>query len=285
MTRIRISYKRVYLAVRKLGMTTIQKSLLLFHILLLSLLPVRNTSSPTTQAEALIKWKNSLSPSSSLNSWYLTNLKNLCNWTAIVCHTTGTISEIKLSDANLSGTLTQFDFTSFYNLTHLDLNNNTLGGSIPPAIGNLWMLTYLDLGNNQFEGNIPTEIAQLTELQYLSLYNNSLNGTIPYQLSNLQKVWYLDLGANYLVCLDWSNFSGMPFLTHLNLMLNELTSEFPEFITSCQNLTYLDLSQNYLTGPIPELVYTNLGKLTHFHLTNNLFQGPLSSIFPSFPSS
>ena len=137
MTRIPISYKRVYLAVRKLGMTTIQKSLLQFHILLLSLLPVRITSSPTTQAEALVKWKNSLSPPSSLNSWYLTNLNNLCNWKAIVCHTTGTVSEIKLSDANLSGKLTQFDFTSFYNLTHLDLNNNTLGGSIPPAIGNL----------------------------------------------------------------------------------------------------------------------------------------------------
>ncbi|KAG6724427.1 hypothetical protein I3842_03G259000 [Carya illinoinensis] len=250
----------------------------LFHFLILCLLPLKITSSPRTQAEALIKWKNSLSPPLPLPlaSWSLSDLNNFCNWTAIACHTIGTVSEINLSGTNLTGTLAHFDFSSFPDLTRLDLNSNNFSGSIPPAIGNLSKLTHLDLGTNSFEDEIPSEIGQLMELQYLCLFNNSLNGTIPNQLSNLQKVWYLDLGANYFSSLDSSKFSSMPSLTHLSLFLNSLQSEFPEFITHCRNLTYLDLSLNSLTGLIPESVFTKMDKLEYFNLTNNQFQGPLS---------
>ncbi|KAA8550719.1 hypothetical protein F0562_002403 [Nyssa sinensis] len=232
-------------------------------------------SSVRTEAEALVEWKDGLS-SSFLNSWSLTNNGNLCNWTGIVCNTDGSISEINLSDANLTGTLTHFSFTSFPNLTRFDLNYNNLNESIPSTIGNLSNLTFLDLSINLFDGNIPREIGQLTELRYLGFFNNFLNGTIPYQVCNLQKVWYLDLGSNYLETPDWSKFSGMPLLTHLSFYLNELTLEFPDFIPNCWNLTYLDLSLNHFTGPIPESVFTNLGKLEYLNLTDNSFQGSLS---------
>ena len=70
-------------------MTSFQKvHALLFHILLLSLLPLKITSSPTTEAEALVEWKNSLSPLLPLSlhsSWSLTNIGNLYNWGVIVC--------------------------------------------------------------------------------------------------------------------------------------------------------------------------------------------------------
>ncbi|KAK9266334.1 hypothetical protein L1049_021423 [Liquidambar formosana] len=222
-------------------MRTSRKSCILLHILLLSILPFKISSSQRTQAENLIKWKNSLSSPSSLDSWSLANLQNLCNWTGIVCDTTGTIYEINLSNANLTGTLSQLNFTSFPNLTHFGINHNHFTGLIPSTIANLSKLNFLDLSHNVFYGNIPLEIGQLTELQYLSVSNNSLNGTIPYQLSNLQKVWYLDLGSNHLESPDWSNFAGMPLLTHLNLSRNELTLKFPDFIQNSQNLTYLDL--------------------------------------------
>ncbi|KAL5550600.1 hypothetical protein UlMin_000776 [Ulmus minor] len=69
----------------------------------------------------------------------------------------------------------------------------------------------------------------------------------------------------------------MPLLTYLDLNSNQISSEFPEFIPRCRNLTFLDLSQNTFTGQIPELVFTNLGKLVSLNLTNNQFEGPLSS--------
>ncbi|KAL5561994.1 hypothetical protein UlMin_031741 [Ulmus minor] len=69
----------------------------------------------------------------------------------------------------------------------------------------------------------------------------------------------------------------MPLLSYLDLNLNQISSEFPEFIPKCRNLTFLDLSQNNFTGQIPELVFTNLVKLESLNLTNNQFEGPLSS--------
>ncbi|KAH9729176.1 protein kinase domain-containing protein [Citrus sinensis] len=254
-------------------------SLVLFHVLLLVLFPLQISSSPRTQAEALIRWKTSFrfSPSPSpLSSWSRNNLDNLCSWTSIACDSPGAVSEINLSGAHINATLTAFNFTEFATLTSLDLSHNNISGPIPPAIGTLSNLTFLDLNNNLFEGSIPSEMGDLSELQYLSVYNNSLNGAFPFQLSNLRKVRYLDLGGNFLETPDWSKFSNMPSLTHLSLCYNELTLEFPSFILTCRNLTYLDLSLNKLSGLIPERLFTNLGKLEYLNLTDNQFQGKLS---------
>ncbi|KAK9287408.1 hypothetical protein L1049_015828 [Liquidambar formosana] len=64
---------------------------------------------------------------------------------------------------------------------------------------------------------------------------------------------------------------------NLSLGQNELTLEFPDFIPKCRNLTFLDLGSNKLTGLIPEMVFTNLGKLESLFLTDNSFHGSLSS--------
>ncbi|KAI6698867.1 hypothetical protein NL676_018986 [Syzygium grande] len=249
---------------------------LFLFLCLLSSLPFLASPSPTTEAQALVKWKNSLSPPPpppppSLSSWSLTNIAHLCNWTGVACNNGGSVSEISLSSSSLSGTLDALDFASFPNLTCFNANNNNLGGSIPSSIGNLSKLTFLDLGSNLLEG-------QLQEIQYLSLLNNSLNGTIPYQISNLGKVWHLDLGSNYLESPDWSKFSAMPSVTYLSLFLNSLDGKFLSFMAYFHNLTYLDLSQNTLTGQIPEAVYANLVKLQYLNLTENLLRGPISNI-------
>ncbi|XP_050143535.1 MDIS1-interacting receptor like kinase 2-like isoform X2 [Malus sylvestris] len=167
----------------------------LYMLLLLSAFPLIKTTSisPRQQAESLVKWKDDFSSSSSssppwlLNSWSLTNLNSLCNWTAISCSKTRTVSKIDLSNMHIIGSLSLFDFPLFPNLTQFNLNGNSFGGRIPYAIGNLSRLISLDLGNNFFDQQIPSEIDQVTELQYLNLRDNSLSGTIPHQLSNLQK--------------------------------------------------------------------------------------------------
>ena len=246
-------------------MSASQKGYVFFlPIFLISILPSKIKASLRTEAEALVKWKGTLSLPlpPSLSSWSLTNSSNLCNnWEAVVCDKTNTtVTEINLSNSYLEGTLTHFDFDSLPNLTTLNLNTNSLSWPIPSAVGNLTKLTYLDLGNNLFEGILPSEIGQLKEIQYLSLFNNNFSGTIPYQLTDLPKLWYLELSANYFASPpDWSYYSGLSSLTHLSLSYNNFTSEFPTFILECQNLTFLDLSQNLMA--VPKSLYIILVKL------------------------
>ncbi|CAN6580426.1 unnamed protein product [Malus baccata var. baccata] len=281
----------------------------LYMLLLLSAFPLIKTASisPRKQAESLIKWKDNWfspsSPPSLLNSWSLTNINSLCNWTAISCSKTRTVSKIDLSNMHIFGSLPLFGFPLFPNLTHFNLSGNNFQGPIPHAIGNLSRLTSLDLGNNFFDQQIPSEIDQETELQYLNLRNNRLSGTIPYQLSNLPKVWYMDLGLNYFFPADqdWSEFAGMPSLTYFAMSMqrgNRYHSEFPEFISQCRNLTFLNLSHNNLNGQIPpsigqlrELQYLDLSynslnssipselglctNLTHLSLAKNRFSGTI----------
>ncbi|GJY36727.1 gamma-tubulin complex component 4 [Tanacetum coccineum] len=72
----------------------------------------------------------------------------------------GLVSRINLQDASISGTLTDFEFSSLPNLTHFDLSNNSVGGAIPSTIGNLSKIEYLDLSTNLLEGVIPSEIGR-----------------------------------------------------------------------------------------------------------------------------
>nr|GMD17200.1 MDIS1-interacting receptor like kinase 2-like [Ipomoea batatas] len=241
-------------------------------------------ASTTTEAEALLKWKSSLSVfegfSFPLDSWSLSNLRNMCNWRGIVCNGGGatTVSQINLPNAHLSGTLHHLNFTSFPSLTRFNISGNYFEGSIPPAIGDLSNLVFLDLSHNRFDGNIPPQIGNLTELQHFDLYGgNYMSGVIPHQFGNLQKVCFLDFGYSpSLDASDWSSkVKSYPMLRHFSFSRGELIS-FPDFILCSRNLTYLGLSGTNLNGSIPESLFTNLEKLEYLDLSDNEFSGPLS---------
>ncbi|KAL8513668.1 hypothetical protein ACS0TY_012965 [Phlomoides rotata] len=219
------------------------------------------SSAATTEAHALMTWKESLSsPPPSLNSWSLKNTTNLCTWTGIRCNNGGFVSKIHLSDQNLNGTLDKLLFNSFSNLTSFNLSSTGLRGSILHGIGDLTELMSLDLSHNLLDKAIPPQI-------------------VPYQICKLQKVQHLDVGSNHLETPNWSKFSSFPLLQHLNFHYNKLTLDFPGFIPTCLNLTHLDLSYNKITGQIPP----SLGLLTNLETLDlgiNAFTGKLpSSIF------
>ena len=182
-------------------------------------------------------------------------------------------------------------------VTSLDLTENRLIGSIPPALGQLGQLQMLDLAFNDLSGEIPPELAGLTNLQTLNLGFNSLSGVIPTELGGLIDLQVLDLYGNQLsgeiptelaaltdfqvLILRGNQFSGViPTelgdlfdLQVLDLGINELSGEIPVALAGLTNLQRLDLSGNKLSGRIP----TELGGLTTLQVLalqgNNLSGG------------
>lgn len=84
------------------------------------------------------------------------------------------------------------------NLTHIELDNCNLTGSISSSISALKNLEWLSLFNNKLSGILPPEICGLSELQILSLRNNQIEGFIPRGFGELSKLRCLELANNNL---------------------------------------------------------------------------------------
>ena len=70
-------------------------------------------------------------------------------------------------------------------VTELDLSSESLSGSIPAGLGNLFELTSLDLSSNSLSGDIPSELGWLYKLTEIRLSGNSLTGCIPIALEDV----------------------------------------------------------------------------------------------------
>ena len=72
-------------------------------------------------------------------------------------------------------------------LTHLDLSNNGLTGTISADLGKLSNLVYLDLTGNKLTGTIPSSLGNLKDsIETLRIQNAGLEGCIPDSLKYVQ---------------------------------------------------------------------------------------------------
>nr|DAD32225.1 TPA_asm: hypothetical protein HUJ06_011076 [Nelumbo nucifera] len=90
-----------------------------------------------SESQALVRWKASLRSRDTLGTWTMTKNPDTstdsspCNWLGITCNAAGSVIQLSLTSANISGTLNNFGFSLLPNLVHLDLSNNDLDGLIP----------------------------------------------------------------------------------------------------------------------------------------------------------
>ena len=70
-------------------------------------------------------------------------------------------------------------------VTKVELSNESLSGTIPSELGNLFELTHLDLSSNALTGDIPRELGWLYNLESLKLSGNTLTGCIPIALKEV----------------------------------------------------------------------------------------------------
>ncbi|XP_057518365.1 MDIS1-interacting receptor like kinase 2-like [Amaranthus tricolor] len=233
------------------------------------------------EAEALIKWKESLHSlnQSFLSSWSLPNdeFRSItvapCYWLGVGC-VNGSVTRLNLTNVGLTGTLKAFNFSSLPNLSFLDLHDNNLFGNIPSSITNLTKLTSLHLGNNKFSGKIPTELGKMSALKNLNFINNFLFGNIPSSLGNLSSLSLLILGNNRLVGRIPPELGQLTAINELRINLNNLTGPIPPSIGNLIGLKVLSLYGNNLSGILPK-EFDKLTNLTLCYLSNNTISGSL----------
>ncbi|KAK8550515.1 hypothetical protein V6N12_039217 [Hibiscus sabdariffa] len=230
--------------------------------------PARNKES-----DALLKWKASLDDQSQsfLSSW---DGNGPCNWTGIICGKSRRVSQLNLSSSGLKGTLDCFSFSSFPELTVLDLSYNYLNGTIPSDVGNLSRLTYLDLSSNYLSGNIPFEIGNLSSVSELYLFKNILTGSVPPCIGDLTNLFRLVLSDNKISGSIPKEIGMLGSLIELSLSNNNLTGEIPASIGNLTNLLFLHLYKNKHSGSIPQQIGM-LKSLNQLDLSDNNLVGSL----------
>ena len=133
----------------------------------------------------------------------------------------------------------------------LDLSENGLNGTIPPALGSLVYLETLILAHNQLSGSIPRQLGKLTNLEWLSLWDNKLRGTIPQELGKLSNLTWLDLEDNRLTGSIPPHLGNLINLKWLYLTNNQLSGSIPPQLGKLIYLEELFLSGNSLSGCLP----------------------------------
>ncbi|XP_020214060.1 MDIS1-interacting receptor like kinase 2 [Cajanus cajan] len=274
---------------------------------LLVLLALCEGTSGLTQAEALLRWKQSLPNQPILDSWVMNSTTSPCSWRGITCDTQGTVTIINLARAKLAGTLRNFNLSLFPNLLHLDLSDNSFTGPIPQNIGLLSMLQFLDFSGNNLNGTLPLSIANLTQVYELDVSRNhitgildprlfpdgsdepksgligignllfqdtSLSGTIPNEIGNIRNLTLLALDGSHFYGPIPSSLGNCTHLSTLRMSQNNLTGPIPPSIGKLTNLTEVFLHQNHLNGTVPQ-EFGNLSSLVVLHLAENNFVGEL----------
>ncbi|KAI8003489.1 putative leucine-rich repeat receptor-like protein kinase [Camellia lanceoleosa] len=200
--------------------------------------------SPNSQAEALLKWKQSIANQSILTSWAIkTNLSSSshCKWLGIACNNAGDVIGLNLAYSGLKGTLERLDFSSFPQLLRLDLKVNQLTGTIPITIGLLTNLQFLDLSTNAFTGIFPLSVANLSMVVELDVSRNMISG---------------ELDSGLFPNGTEGAKTGLFSLQRLLIQDTNISGNIPLELGNCKNLTLIALDGSHFFGTIPSSLGT-----------------------------
>ena len=177
-------------------------------------------------------------------------------------------------------------------VTELRLQNNDVGGELPPELGQLSrlrrLLVHRDtfsalLGSAAVRGEIPAELGQLTNLEELNLTDNALSGEIPAELGRLPNLEILFLGENRLTGMIPTELRNLSELKELNLRYNDLSGEIPAELGQLSNLLELRLDGNALSGEIPAEL-SQLSNLLVLELDDNELSGEIPAELGQLPN-
>ncbi|WP_247235536.1 leucine-rich repeat domain-containing protein [Telluribacter sp. SYSU D00476] len=193
-------------------------------------------------------------------------------WYGITC-TNGRVTQLDLNSNSLQGTLPS-SLSGLTDLQLLYLNNNELSGSLPESWSDLTNLQHLILGHNQVSGSLPDSWSVLTNLRSIHLYDNELSGSLPNSWSVLTNLRSIHLSNNELSGSLPDSWSALTNLRILDISGNPLNGSLPDSWSALTKLHQLLLSSSQLSGSLPES-WSALTNLQTLYLQNNQLSGIL----------
>ncbi|XP_039009225.1 protein STRUBBELIG-RECEPTOR FAMILY 6-like isoform X2 [Hibiscus syriacus] len=222
--------------------------LVLFTVCILGFNP-RFVNGETDQgdASALGVMYSALNSPQQLTGWTASN-GDPCgqSWKGVTC-SNKRVTEIKLSNLGLSGTL-GYSLQSLTSLKELDLGHNNLAGDIPYNIPQ--NLQRLNLEYNQFTGGVPYSISQMPSLQYLNLAHNQLQNALSDMFWSLSSLSTFDLSFNSLTGSLPESFRNLTGISSLYLQNNQFSGTLD--VLANLPLDTLDVSNNRFAGWVPD---------------------------------
>ncbi|KAJ9540630.1 hypothetical protein OSB04_027136 [Centaurea solstitialis] len=206
---------------------------------------------------------------------------------------------LDISNTKISAPMPRSFWSSFPNLTYLDMSQNhfqgTLG-SIPATLnvldlssnkftGNLpdfspnfsdgFSAYLLDLSNNSFTGSLHCLLCPYDEIRIraLNLGNNHLSGVIPECWVKWQSLCFLNMENNNLSGRVPKTLGFSDSLSQLNMRGNKLSGRLPASLMNLTSLEFLQLGRNKLVGSIPTWLGRELSDLKILDLRSNNLDG------------
>mmetsp|Transcript_5616 Transcript_5616/g.6068 ORF Transcript_5616/g.6068 Transcript_5616/m.6068 type:complete len:243 (-) Transcript_5616:226-954(-) len=156
------------------------------------------------------------------------------------------------------------EFGNMETLDTLDVDDNSLTGTIPSQLGQLQNLIYLGLSLNDLTGTIPSTLDQLINVETMALNDNKLTGSVPVSIVSNRTYVNFDVTRNQLsdlipvdgqiVCTNTNNATGIEGEHYCNCAsdcLVKVTEYFTRTITTnkfgnrCQCEEALDCCDTY----------------------------------------
>ncbi|XP_008232936.1 PREDICTED: LRR receptor-like serine/threonine-protein kinase ERL1 [Prunus mume] len=200
--------------------------------------------------------------------------KDCCQWAGVYCSNhTDHVVKLELEYESLQGTISP-KLVELHHLEYLNLGFNNFNGSIPDVFGNMSSLAYLSLSGSRLKGGIPNSFAKLCRLRELHLDGNSLSGQFSDFIDILSKcvqntLEILDISLNHGIMGSVPDLTNFLSLKYLLLRGNKLSGRIPENIGQMSKLEVIDFGRNSLEGVISEIHFSKLFNLMDLSLSSN----------------
>ncbi|GAB2293097.1 hypothetical protein Dimus_027310 [Dionaea muscipula] len=167
-------------------------------VLLLLLLTPSSSQNAATDAEALVKFRSSLTHNEAIPNWDPSTPPcsgDPTKWVGVICYN-GTVWGLQLENMGLGGNIDVDALAKLDHLRTISLANNKFEGPIPD-MRRLTKLRSVYLTNNRFSGEIPNNwFLGMNALRRLFLGNNSFVGNVPTSLTTLPRLVELRIDGN-----------------------------------------------------------------------------------------